>query len=514
MKATLEDFSQPGFVSDIPDDLTPGGAWTDSRNVRYRDGAVEKCRGYQPALNSLSATAIAANAISDGTNYFWVYASNTVLYATDGTTHANVSHLSLTYAATDDLGWNLEPFHGFMLGNEGVQIPQVWNPSLGNKFASLSAWPSGVTCKVLRPFKDFIFALRITDTGAYNPRLIRWSDAAAQGALPQSWDFTDPTNQAGIVELAQTGDLLVDALPLRDSLVIYKEQCTWLAEYVGQPDIFGFRQVFSQLGMLTENCSVAFGSRQLVLTDSDVIVHDGNSAESIVDKKARKWLFNRINTNRFKRCFVKADYRNREIYICFPESGYDWPNLALVWNWAENTLHPYELGGPKTFANFGIISGASVTFDSESGTFDSGTGIFDEETFSPFQGRLLWLDSAVKSAYQNDTGETYNGSLMACYAERTSVGLTKDFQSIKRIKRLFPKVLGTAGDVLTFYVGKRANDVDSVSYQGPYTFTIGTDYKIDLRVSARIIDLKVLYSGSNTFRLYGLGFEFDSDGYR
>jgi hypothetical protein len=349
MRFTVDNLAQPGMVQDVPDQLLPNGAWTESRNVRYRDGAAEKCRGYQQALGELSLTAIWAQTVTDGTNHFVVYGSNSVLYATDGTTHANVSHVSLSYVATDDLGWTGGAFHGFVLANDGLTIPQVWQPSLANDFASLTAWPS-ISCKVLRPFKDFIFALRITDGGNYLPRTLRWSDKAQQGSLPSSWDFQDPTNQAGITELAQTGDVLVDCAPLRDSLIIYKENHTWIADYIGGADIFGFRQVFSQAGMLTENCAATIGSSQLVLTDQDLIVHDGNSARSIADKRMRRWLFNRISSTRFRRSFVSTDYRNREAYICFPEEGATWASMALVWNWAEDTLHPFELGNPMTFA--------------------------------------------------------------------------------------------------------------------------------------------------------------------
>lgn len=510
--ASIDNLATPGFLPDAPDMVAPAGAWTNSRNVRYRDGAAEKCRGYEQALGGLSATAIWAAPISDGTNYFWVYGSETVLYATDGSTHANVTG-SLAPNATQDLGYTGGAFHGYMLMNDGVGIPQSWAPSLSNDFTSLTAWPS-ITCKVLRPFKDFLFALRITESGAYSPRQLRWSDRAGQGALPLSWDFGDPTNQAGINELGQTGDLLIDALPLRDSLMIYKEQYTWAAEYIGGDDIFGFRQVFSQVGMLTENCSLAFGSQHLVLTDQDLVLHDGNAAQSILDKRARKWLFSRINTTRFKRCFLVPDYRNREAYICFPEAGYDYPNMALVWNWAENTLHPYELGGPKTWGVPGIVSGAAVTFDADAGTFDDAAGTFDEETYNPFQSRILLLDAGAKLAYQNDSGETYNGTAMQVYAERTGMSITKDLGSIKRVRRLLPRVLGTSGDVLSFYLGARAAQNAATSWTGPYTFTIGTDYKIDVRVSARLLDFRFEYSGSNTFRLHGLSFEFDNDGNR
>jgi hypothetical protein len=513
MLTPFNELAKSGIVPDSPDLSLEAGAWTDSRNVRYRDGAVEKVRGYSQALGDLSATAIWAAPITDGTNYFWMYGSNSVLYATDGSSHANVSHPSLSYVATDDLSWSGGAFHGYVLANDGSSVPQVWQPGLANKCTSLTAWPA-ISCKVMRPFKDFIFALRITDSGTYYPNVMRWSDRAAQSALPLSWDYSDPTNQAGINELGQTGDLLVDAVPLRDSLVIYKEFHTWIADYVGGQDIFSFRQIFSHVGMLTENCAITFGSNQLVLTDNDLVVHNGNDAQSIADKRTRRSLFNRINSARFKRSYMVADHRNREAWICFPESGYDWPTLALVWNWSENTFDYRELGGPKTFATTGIIPGTAVSFDTDSGTFDDATGTFDEETYNPFLTRVLLLDSAVKKAYQNDTGEDFNGIPMSVYAERTGMTITKDLTSIKRVKRIFPKVIGTAGDTLRFYIGSRMTVGASTSWSGPYTFTIGSDYKIDFRVAARILDLRIEYSGTNTFRLFGMDVEHEFDGYR
>lgn len=514
MLASLDQLDKPGFSPDTPDMALPLGGWTDSRNVRYRDGAVEKCRGYSQALGELSVTAIWSQPISDGTNFFWVYGGNSVMYATDGGAHANITGTA-PLNASDDLNYTGGPFHGHVIVNDGVSIPQSWIPSLGNDLVSLTAWPTNVTAKVIRPFKDFIFAFRITDSeGLYNQRAMRWSDRAAQGGLPLSWDFSDPNNQAGINELGQTPDSIVDAAGLRDSLMIYKEQNTWAAEYIGGDDIFGFRQVFSQVGMMTENCVITFGSQQLVLTDQDLVVHDGNSARSILDRRARRWLFNRINTNRYKRCFMVADYRNREGYVCFPEAGNDWPNMALVWNWAEDTLHPYELGGPKTFAASGIIPGVAVSFDSESGTFDSAPGTFDEETFNPFQSRILYTDAMRRRAYQNDTGETYDGAVMTVYAERTAMPFVRDLGSIRRIKRIWPKVLGSSGDQLRFYVGSRVTQDSATQWRGPFTFRVGLDYKLDLRVSARLLDFRVEYSGANTFRLHGMGLEYEQDGAR
>lgn len=512
-RAGINNLANPGFVPDLPDLLLPAGGWTNGRNVRYRDGSAEKRRGYAQALGSLSATSTWAQPITDGLNYYWAYGSGTVLYGTDGTTHTNISHLSLSYNASDDLGWTGGAFHGFVIANDATNIPQSWSPSLANRLISLTAWPA-ITCKVLRPFKDFLFALRNTTGGSYNPREVRWSDRAPQGGLPLSWDFTDPTNQAGITELGQSEDLVVDALGLRDSLIIYKESHTWAAEFVGALDIFGFRELFSEVGMMTENCALAFKSNHLVLTADDIVVHDGNSAQSIADKRTRKWLFNRINTNRYKRSFVVPDYRNREAWICFAETGYDWPNLALVWNWAEDSFDVMDLGGPKTWAVPGIVPGSSTAFDADAGTFDAATGLFDEETYSPFSKRLMLFDSLAKKAYQNDTGETYDGQAMSVFTERTGMGLTEDLGSIKRVWKVWPRLQGTIGDTLNFWIGTREAQQQPTSWSGPYPFTIGTDNWIDTRLDGRIFDLRVEYSGTNTFRLFGMSFDYEYSGSR
>ncbi len=498
-----------GLVGDPPASEVQDGAWSDSRNVRYRDGSAEKMTGYAQVFGSLSATAISAFTINDGVSTYWNYGSNTVLYATDGSTHANVSHVSLSYAATDDLGWTGGAFHGQMVLTDGVNIPQSWSPALGNKFISLTAWPTAtLVTKIIRPHTDFLFALRNTTSGSYNPREIRWSDKASQGSLPGSWDYTDPTNQSGITELGQTGDIVVDALTLRDALIIYKETHTWIATYVGGLDVFQFRQLYSQSGMLTENCAIDFGDQHLVLTDHDVIVHDGNSQQSILDKRMRKNFIGRIDTNKFRRAFVCLDARNKEILCCIPESGASWPTLALAWNYADNTLDYRELGGPKTWAVHGTVpSGTSQTFDSDSGAFDAATDQFDQDTYNPSILKLIIWDSAAKKAYQFGEGETFDGTPMQVYAERLAMGLSMDLTSLHRVMSVIPVITGTAGDTFDIYIGARETLDSPVNYSGPYTFTLGTDYRIDCRVDGRVIDIRVQYSGVHSFRLSGFRIE-------
>ena len=501
-----------GFVPDLPGYDLPPGAWTNSLNVRYRDGALEKCPGYTQTLGELSCTAIWAASMSDQATSYWVYGSNTVMYATDGTTHADITG-TLSLSATDDLGYTGGAFHGYLVVSDGVVAPQTWIPGLGNNLTSLSSWPA-ITCEVIRPWRDFLIALRIKESAVLNPRLMRWSDVAPKGALPGSWDYTDPTNQSGIKEFGETQDGLQDCAGLRDSLIIYKTNATWVADYVGGADVLGFRQLFSQSGLLTQDCIGQLPGGHAVLTGDDIVFHDGNSARSLLDRRARRWFFNRVDLTNYKRSFVAADYRNREMYFCVPEQGRDRASLALVWNWAEDTLHPFDLGTPKTFGAVGAIPGTGTVFDSDSTLFDGDQVPFDIELVSPFKQGLMLFDSGFTKAHLMGSGETYNGTEMSVYAERLGHPLTTDLAAMKRIWRIYPKLTGTAGTTVRFWISVRESLAHDYAYTGPHLFTIGTDQWIDLRVDGRVIDLRFEYSGVGTFRFFGFDVDYEDAGAR
>ncbi len=510
--ATLDNLPG-GFEPDRVDYNLADGVFSDCRNVRFNDGDAEKCKGTSAVFGSLSASAIWALNLNDNTNSFWIYGNETILYGYDGVTHAQVSTVS--YACPTDLGYTGGAFHGYAIVNDTAHTPQTWAPGLGNKLNDLPQWPVSTLCKVIRPFGDFLVALGISVSSTLNARQLRWSDVAPTGALPASWDYTDPTNQSGIAELGQTADVLIDCLPLRDTNVIYKQYNTWLMQFVGGLDVFSFRPLFNQSGMLSENCAVAFDTGHLVLTDSDVIIHDGTSQTSICDKKWRKWLFSTLDVTNYRRSFVVDNPREKETWICIPQNGDTFPTLALVFSRSSGKCHVRELGSPMSCAALGFVGGSLTTFDAATGTFNTATGKYDSSTYSPFTQQLVFFEGDAKAAFQAESGETFNGTQMSCYIERSNMGLTRDVGSIKRIGAIYPKVIGTAGDTFLVSVGTRDTIDGPITWTDPFEYTLGTDYMIpDVHTSGRFISLRFAYQGGNSFRLAGFDIAFDPDGER
>jgi len=48
--------------------------------------------------------------------------------------------------------------------------------------------------------------------------------------------------------------------------VIYKQNATWVADYVAGADVLGFRQLFGQSGLLTQDCLGILPAGHAVLT--------------------------------------------------------------------------------------------------------------------------------------------------------------------------------------------------------------------------------------------------------
>lgn len=504
---------EAGLNADTVSLTLPDGYFSDVRNVRFRNGAVEKSKGQTAVFGSLSVTPMWAASIGDGITSFWVYANEGIIYATDGTTHTNIS--SISYQASPDLGYTGGQYHGFQILNDAVAVPQSWQAGLSNKVQPLVNWPGTLLCKVIRPFKDFLVALRCTESSVYNPRLIRWSDAGAVGSLPGSWDYTDPTNLAGRTELGETQDYLIDCLPLRDSNIVYKGFSTYLMQPIQTDDVFVFRQIFSQAGLLAEGCVRAFNSHHFVVTADDIIVHDGANAQSIAEKRVKKWFFNALSASTYLRTFVVADYLNHTMWVCFPEAGNTFPDLALCWDWVRDNWFVRELGQNMAAGEVGVVIGSNLTFDGQSGSFDSLGVTFDDQTFTPFDNRLVLFNGTAPAAYQAESGETFNGTTMTSYATRTNMALSKDVTSVKRVLRIYPKIIGTQGDTFQIYVGVAKTPDGSVTFSGPYNFTIGTDYKIEARAtSGRWVTLKVQYQGTNTYQFAGFDVDFIHDGWR
>ena len=348
-----------GVIKDLSAHELPINAWTDCSNIRFLDGYVYQFYGHGEVYNSPSVAPQYVMPVNVAGVRYWIYASAAKTYAVTNSGGSGAVHTDLTHA-TPRTGvvnqWTGTLLGGIPILNVGdaSKVPMYWDLNLANKFVDLTAWPANTYCKSLRSYKNFLVALNVTKAGASYPFMVKWSHPADPGALPSTWDPTDATKDAGESDLAEGQDPIIDGLQLRDSFMIYKESSIWRMDYVGGPFVFRFSKVLGTSGALNRNCIVEADGFHVVLTGSDVIVHDGQTATSVLDKQTRRCLFQSIDVANAGMSFVFKNPFLNEIFICYPSIGATSCDRAMVWNYKDKTVSFRTLPNVN-HANFGTV---------------------------------------------------------------------------------------------------------------------------------------------------------------
>lgn len=521
-RVSIHNVGSIGIVRDVADHLLPPEAWSDGRNVRFDDDKAVKFGGHATAFGTPTVAPYWLLPVRSPAEFFWLYAGLAKVYVYDGSVHTDITRASGgDYSATADETWNGGLLGGIPILNNGADVPQYWTGlSITNDLADLSNWPSNTFVKVLRPFKDFLVGLDWTESGVRSPHKVRWSDNADPGALPGSWDITDATKNAGEVQLTDTGaGFLVDQLPLRDINILYKENSTWGMQLIGGSAVFRFFRILEGSGLLTQHCVgvVGQGEGHFLHTGEELIILDGQNVSPVTDKRLTRWLQNTISTTGFRRCFVVRNQHRREMWFCFPEEGQDWPNLALVWSWAHNTVSIRELD-PAAHISLGeIVETVVESWDSDSGSWDSDTTSWDTFKHKQHEKRLLQANAAGTKLYfvDDDTVNLHDGVAPTAYLERTGLGIVGrdrtgnakvDFQSVKTVNRIWPKINGGPVDIR---VGGQDEIDGTITWSSVMSFDPATQRYLDVFQTHRLLAVRFETSADVSWELEGYDLELD-----
>ncbi len=510
-----------GVIKDIPAHELPPEVWSDAQNVRFREGKIVRSRGHKSVFETVQVAPYSLFPAPIGEDYYWVYCGLAKVYAFQGGVHTDITRSTGgDYSATVSIPWTGGMLTGVLVLNNGIDPPQQWNTTGSSQvLRNLDNWPADVTCRVLRPFKNYLVAADITDSGGTRfPHLVRWSHQADPGTVPSSWEINDAAVDAGSSPvLSDTEGHMLDMLPLLDTNIIYKQDATWGMQLIGGTFIFRFFKIFSQIGMLTRRCVTQLpqGNKHFVVTSEDVIIHDGRIAESVIDRKMRKWLFNVIDTTNIERSFSVANYSENEIWFCFPEQGEGFATLALIWNYREDSYAIRDLP-PTVHAGFGkIILEEGEIWDDTDETWDSKQEVWGLNQFAGEQRKILIAGTNDTKLFHADQGNQFDGTNFLAFVERTDWAIAgqdykgnikMDAQSMKLFKGVWIRATGGP-----FQVRLGAQQVlgGAVTWQPPQTFTPGVSEKVDFHGSGRALAIRIESEGDVHWEIEALDIDVE-----
>jgi len=532
-------FRPVGLVTpdDIPANEVPPELWTAAENMAFRELFAERVPGWRYIYDANAAIAAPLHLLpitNLGINW-WLYGCGSSIGVTDS---AGV-HTDLTPAAGAPSGATADEYTSCELNGKPIinwrdaTGPHSWDLDVLNNVAPLTDWPSGYTCDVIRSHRNYLIALNIGG-GVEWPSVALWSDAAAPGNLPDDGAGTTWTpaagNDAGSLSFGDTGEGIVDGLTLQDKFIVYKPHSTYIMEYVGGSLIFGQRPFLTSAGALASNCVTEWKGKHVVLTDGDVILHDGNQAISLVDKATRRSLFNGLDQENYENCYVIHNNSQNEIWVCYPEAGAQFATRALVWDTNTGKIQEKDvinvsggvsfrdvrLGGSGCpHAAHGNVS-ENITgnryVDRGGDTYASvGDERYNEKEIQAATDGLVGVDVDAEDLVFLDNGEGYAAGDLQARVTRETLDLG-DASAIKLVNRLWPRITGAIGTVVQCRVGAQMQLKEPINWSPFREFTIGESEYIDTFATGRFISVEFQTTNGGVWRCAGFDLELQITG--
>lgn len=531
----IRGLSDVGVVTDIDPASLPVSGYTRAKNVRFDEGAVLRSPVFRTVKASLGFNPRYVYGVNPITGY------STVVIATDTYGIQEYSNGSLTdrsgsisATSANDLVWTGTTLANIVYINRSDKVPS-YKLIGGTNFAALTNWDSNWRAESLRSYGDFLIGLNMTESSTNYPTRVRWSNIATANAIPDSWDATDTTKSAGFNDLVQMQSPIIDGATLGTNFILYSKSDVWLMEFVGGTFIFNFRKIFSDIGIINQNCAIEVDSRHYVFADNDIYVHDGNSRQSIVDQRVKNYIFGGLDTSKTTVCFVARHPELEEIYFCY-NSGDDMAeftsstkcNRAAVYNYKNNTWSFLDLPNvcSATIANVNSSATyANVTsnYNNIGGSYWSQQANFD--THCIFVGQDNSTDGITSDKlYGLDLSDA--GSLSfaldseankAPLIERTGIDLDEigNISGYKVITKIHPQI-STDNTDKNFVFNFGAADLinNTPNYESNVTFDTSTDHKIDSRAAGRYLSYKLTTTDNKDFSFIGFDMDMFTTGRR
>lgn len=526
MVAKIRNFAQFGVLSDPDPCDIPATAWSMAINARFRNGKVTR----SPVFRTVRDTATASPRYTFGYNTtsgvdetFVGFLNGTVNKVT-ATTSTDVSISGYAPNAAEGT-WTHAHLADVLYVNREDRVPWALRPT-DTVFQELSAWDSTWRTVLLRTCTGALIALNVTKGAVVTPTLVKTSSFALAGAMPISWDNTDPSTNATENILAEMEGEIVDACNLGNDLMIYGKKQTCRMTWVGGVEIFDYKMLPFAKGAINANCSVEVDGKNYVFGPDDIWRHDGISDESICEGRVRDFVFNNMNASVASQCFTLYDSTRKEVLFCFV-SGDSYAaftgntigcNRAAVFNLVNETWAFDDL--PLVCAGARATLDSSVTYSSVVATYDTIGGSYQDQedsskTVTFFVGvantgyslsdRLYaydWYGVGSNVSFPVDTNATKN-----MYCERLGIDfdeLNVDLKGSKTITSIYPQGrIGAGAAQLQFSFGSTMFMDDDPTWTDYMNYG-GTDYKLDFNQSGRFLDMKMLFADYKEVSFSGL----------
>ena len=529
--AKIDGLGDIGINQDTPRFSLPPNALSGGQNVRAYHGRLRNFGGREFATTApIEPYGLFAFETPEG-EVLWIEGGTEQVYVFDGTNHTNISR---TPPGGQPTPYIMNPYTGRWTGGymnglgflcDGFDdAPQQWTElAITTPLVDMvydrdtgDTWQdTGNRCYSMRPFSNTIVAMNLRRGLTRLPNNVQWCDFIVPGDTDTDWT-PKATNRANEVPLGATTGAIIDGAPLRDDFIIYKTDAVYRMYATGiDSEPFGFERLPEYVRVINRNCIGVGDEFQVIASRDDVQVFAGNTFRSVLNRRYREAYQSLMNSNRILTVFVAMLAKEKEAWVCLPTSDSEFPTLALVWNYARDTISITDIPLVKDMDQGIIIPTSEDFFDSTTPvdlSFNSDILRFDEGAFQTSLDFMIGAHGTSISIFGEAT--TDNGTPRLCLAERIGLLIPDGeigYSSAERasmVREVRPYIQATAP--VEVQIGSQDSAGGPVTWQPSQIFDPTSSDSLNFRVTGNYFGWRVRSEADVLWEITSIEFRWEA----
>lgn len=476
-----------GLITGTPDLSVPDRGWTAVKNGRFRVGRADKVPGYVLAQAAALDGPVQGLYDYNTTAGFqaWIAVTKAKCWKKEVTDAAFVDITGGTPLTGQDDDWvDFTNFKDVLVFTNGRDVIKKWTGS-GN-IASLAGSPP--KAKRITTFQNHVM-LGWVDPFEVTPRpqRIQWSDLG----LHETWSG----GEAGSLDLVDEPYGILEIMPLRDSMIAYKEDAGYLVDYTGFPFTMQTRRLFTGTGPIAARIVVPVRDAHYFVAHDRMVYKVTLSGPEPVGQAVRFGILDELNHARRGRSFGYLNDAENEINFVIPRSGSDFPDLAYIYEYLEQKWGRRDLGSASNGATAASTLGAkqlsSLTWDEVASSWDAQTITWD--SFASAAGANIPLHGDRNGfVYKHTAGEVNANGVAIDWEIDSRMHDLQEPTKKKRLQRIHLTYESAAGTTLSVYVLTTEAPGVAPTVNGPFDIVLdgSGDQWVDINLTAKYFQFR------------------------
>ncbi len=341
-----------GIFPDLEGRSSP--LWVDGRNVYFSDRAAQGGLGQFLLFNPEERNAVLGIATAYiGTTPTLFYATKTSVWKwTEAGGLSEVTRGAGAYTGTNDDLWDFEIWGQWVLGTNGVDLPQLLKTTL---FVDLTGLGTLTTLNSIVEHSPYMLAYNTND----DDKELAFCDTDDI----EDWVPTD-TNRAGTLAIRGLSSPVLAAKKLGPNIAAYSSDELRITSYIGEPLVYGVKPQIRGFGTVGKHAVVDKGDQHWIFGPRGIWITDGLRAKKITEGVVQDYIYNNINRDKWHLVVGFHDRVQQMIGFFYPSADAETNDRGIAFNYGQSnavTLFNYGMtaAAPNSVFDFAIMGDAN-----------------------------------------------------------------------------------------------------------------------------------------------------------